>query len=56
MSDAEHALSLADYLETDEKTDAVTIGLSDAALAAKALRALATLAAAVSPPEAPEAA
>lgn len=35
------ALELAEYLETVEKTDAVTIGLSDAALAAKALRALA---------------
>ena len=35
------ALDLAEYLEAPGDPDAVTIGLSDAALAAKALRALA---------------
>ncbi|TXN75097.1 hypothetical protein FV228_04360 [Methylobacterium sp. WL18] len=35
------ALKLADYLESASDTDAVTIGLTDAALTAKALRAYA---------------
>ena len=39
--EASHALALAEYLETVEKSDAVTIGLGDAELVSKALRAYA---------------
>ena len=39
--DQRAALNLAEYLETVDKSDAVTIGLSDAELVSKALRAYA---------------
>ncbi|MBA9065447.1 hypothetical protein GGQ91_004864 [Methylobacterium fujisawaense] len=51
MSESQYAAALAEVLEEAGETDGVTLGPTDAALAAKALRALAAQAAVVSPPE-----